>query len=204
MWGKEKYCRFKLIKKLFFLLKIIFIYQLSTSICYADLQKKIINKLTATQTLTFDFKQRVSDKEEIGNCFIKYPLLIKCNYKNLKEKTIISNGKTVAIIKKKYKKIYLYPVKATPLFFILQKEKIINLVRRTKPIKINKDLIEFVFIDKKTNNKVSILFDNNSLNLKGWKMKDSYSNNVSFEINNLVINNQIIDNFFKIPQEEDL
>ncbi len=204
MWEKEKFYRLKLIKKLFFLLKIFFLYQLSISICYADLQKNLINKLTATQTLTFDFKQKISDKEEIGNCFIKYPLLIKCNYKNLKEKTIISNGKTVAIIKKKYKKIYLYPVKATPLFFILQKERIINLVRKTNPIKISKDLIEFIFIDKKTNNKVSMLFDSNSLELKGWKMKDSYSNNVSFEINNLIINNQIIDNFFKIPKEEDL
>ena len=51
---------------------------------------------------------------------------MKCNYKNLKQKTIISNGKTVAIIKKKYKKIYYYPIKAPPLFFILKKEKIIN------------------------------------------------------------------------------
>jgi len=173
------------------------------SICLADLQKNIINKLTATQTLTFNFKQKISDKEEIGNCFIKYPLLMKCNYNNLKEKTIISNGKTLAIVKKKYKKIYLYPIKSTPLFFILKKEKIINLVRNTKLIKINSDLIEFIFIDKKTN-KVKILFDKNSFEFKGWETKDAYSNKVSFEINNLIINNQILDNFFKIPQEKDL
>ena len=90
-----------MIKKLFFLLKIFFLYQLSISICLADLQKDIINKLTATQTLTFDFKQKIADKEEVGNCFIKYPLLMKCNYQNLKQKTVISNGKTVAVIKKK-------------------------------------------------------------------------------------------------------
>ena len=55
---------------------------------------------------------------------------MKCNYKNLKEKIIISNGKTVAIIKKKYKKIYhLSHFKSTPLnFILLQKKKIINLV----------------------------------------------------------------------------
>ena len=192
-----------MIKKIFFIFKIFFLYQLSISICLADLQKDIINKLTATKTLTFDFKQKISDKEEIGNCFIKYPLLMKCNYKNLKEKTIISNGKTLAIVKKKYKKIYLYPIKSTPLFFILKKEKIINLVRNTKTIKINSDLIEFIFIDKKTN-KVKILFDKNSFEFKGWETKDSYSNKVSFEINNLIINNQILDNFFKIPQEKDL
>ena len=87
----------------------------------ADLQKNLINKLTATKTLSFDFKQKISDKEEIGHCFIKYPLLMKCNYQNIKQKTIISNGKKVSIIKKKYKKIYSYPIKSTPLFFILKK-----------------------------------------------------------------------------------
>ena len=192
-----------MVKKLFFFLNIIILYLFSIGISSANLQKKIIDKLVTTKTLSFNFKQKISNKEEIGNCFIKYPLLMKCNYKNLKEKTIISNGETVAIIKKKYKKIYLYPVKLTPLFFILKKEKIINLVRNTKLIKINSDLIEFIFIDKKTN-KVKILFDKNSFEFKGWETKDAYSNKVSFEINNLIINNQIVDNFFKIPQEKDL
>ena len=94
-------------------------------------------------------------------------------------------------------------MKSTPLFFILKKEKIINLIRKNKPTEINSNFIEFEFIDKKKN-KVKVLFDKNSLEFKGWKTKDSYSNNVSFTINNLKINNQIVDNFFKIPQEEDL
>ena len=175
----------------------------SVSVSLADLQKNLINKLTATKTLSFDFKQKISDKEETGNCFIKYPLLMKCNYQNLKQKTIISNGKTVAVIKKKYKKIYSYPIKLTPLFFILKKEKIINLIRKTQPIEVNLGLIKFEFVDKKTN-KVKIFFDKNSLELKGWETKDAYSNNVRFIINNLKTNDKIADDFFKIPKEEDL
>ena len=190
-------------KKIFFLLKIFFLFLLSINIVLADLQKNLINKLTATQTLTFDFKQKIADKEEVGNCFIKYPLRMKCNYKNSKGKTIISNGKTVAIIKKKYKKIYLYPLKSTPLSFILEKEKIIDLIRKGNPPKLNSDLIGFIFNDKKKN-KVKIIFDKNSLELKGWETNDAYSNKVSFEINNLIINNQIVDDFFKIPKENDL
>ena len=190
-------------KKIFFLLKIFFLFFLSINIVLADLQKNLINKLTATQTLTFDFKQKIADKEEIGNCFVKYPLRMKCNYKNSKGKIIISNGKTVAIIKKKYKKIYLYPIKSTPLSFILEKEKIIDLIRKSNPSELNSDLIGFIFADKKTN-KVKMLFDKNSLEPKGWETNDAYSNKVNFEINNLVINNQIVDDFFKIPQEKDL
>jgi len=128
---------------------------------------------------------------------------MKCNYQNLKQKTIISNGKKVAVIKKKYKKIYSYPIKSTPLFFILKKDKIINLVRKTQPIEVNSSLIKFEFIDKKTN-KVKIFFDKNSLEFKGWETKDAYSNKVSFIIDNLKTNNQIMDDFFKIPKEEDL
>ena len=192
-----------MLKKLSFFLKFIFIYSFSINSVWADLQKDLINKLTGTKTLSFDFRQQIADQEEIGKCFIKYPLLMRCNYQNLKQKIVISNGKTVAVIKKKYKKIYYYPIKTTPLFTILDKKKIISLIKNNKPTKIELDLIEFEFIDKKSN-KLIIFFDKNTLQLKGWKTKDVYSNEVSFTISDLKINNQILDNFFKIPQEKDL
>ena len=192
-----------MLKKLSFFLKFIFIYSFSINSVWADLQKDLINKLTGTKTLSFDFRQQIADQEEIGKCFIKYPLLMRCNYQNLKQKIVISNGKTVAIIKKKYKKIYYYPIKSTPLFFILRKEKIINLIRTGLPIGIDKNLVKFEFIAK-NKNKVKILFDKTSLDFRGWETIDAYSNIVIFEINDLKINHQIIDSFFKIPREEDL
>ena len=190
-------------KILIFLFQVIIFYLFSSTITNADFQKNLIEKLISTKTLSFDFKQKIAEKEEVGNCFIKYPLLMKCNYKNSKQKILISNGKTVAIIKKKYKKIYYYPLKSTPLFTILQKEKIINLIKNSAPTKIDSKIIEFEFIDKKLN-KLKILFDKNTLELNGWETKDAYSNNVSFKIMNLITNNQIIDDFFKIPLESDL
>ena len=192
-----------MIKILIFLFQVIIFYLFSSTIANADFKKNLIEKLISTKTLSFDFKQKIAEKEEVGNCFIKYPLLMKCNYKNSKQKILISNGKTVAIIKKKYKKIYYYPLKSTPLFTILQKEKIINLIKNSAPTKIDSKIIEFEFIDKKLN-KLKILFDKNTLELNGWETKDSYSNNVSFMIINLITNNQIVDDFFKIPQESDL
>ena len=192
-----------MIKILIFLFQVIIFYLFSSTITNADFQKNLIEKLISTKTLSFDFKQKIAEKEEVGNCFIKYPLLMKCNYKNSKQKILISNGKTVAIIKKKYKKIYYYPLKSTPLFTILQKEKIINLIKNSAPTKIDSKIIEFEFIDKKLN-KLKILFDKNTLELNGWETKDAYSNNVSFKIMNLITNNQIIDDFFKIPLESDL
>ena len=189
--------------KIILFLKIIFIYIVFTSFSFADLQKNLINKITSTKSLSFNFEQKISEKIEFGKCYIKYPLLMKCIYQDSKQKSVISNGKTVAIIKKKYKKIYYYPIKTTPLFTILKKDKILNLIRNSKPTKIDANLIEFELNEKKKN-KLKLMFDKNSFELKGWKTIDSYSNNVSFIINDLKINEIIEDDFFRIPQESDL
>ena len=156
-----------------------------------------------TETLSFNFVQKIADNKEVGICFIKYPLLMKCNYKNEKKKIIISNGKTVAVIKKKYKKIYYYPLKSTPLFTILEKEKILNLIKNNNPTKIDSKIIQYELIDK--NSKIlKLFFDKITFEFKGWETIDAYSNVVSFSINNLKENIQINNNFFKIPKEEDL
>ena len=203
MLGKEKFYNNSLNKKLnnFFLNLFFFIAFISNA--QASIQEQIISKLQETKTLTFDFIQKIDNIEEIGNCFIKYPLLMKCNYEDLKKKTIISNGKTIAIVKKKYKKIYYYPIKSTPLFTILKKEKIINLIKNNLPTKINTNTIEYEFI-MKNSEILKIFFDKNTLTFKGWETKDSYSNTVNFLIINLELNREIKNNFFKIPREEDL
>ena len=190
-------------KKLFFFFNIIFIYLISESISFADLKKNLINQLTATQTLSFNFVQQISDNEEKGICLIKYPLLMRCDYQDTKGKVIISNGKSVAVIKKKYKKIYFYPIRTTPLFVLLKKEKIINLIRKTEPVMINANFIEFTFNDKNIN-ELKVIFNKNTLEIKGWRTKDMYDNDVIFTINNLKTNNKLSDNLFKIPKEKDL
>ena len=192
-----------MLKKKIFTIQIVLFTLLFTKTCLANLQEDLINKLKDTKTLTFTFKQIIADKEESGKCYIKYPLLMKCNYKNLKEKSIVSNGKTVAIIKKKYKKIYYYPIKRTPLIIILDKEKILDLIKNNKPTSVDENIIEYEFIDKKSKS-LKIVFDKKTLELKGWETRDVYSNDVSFLISNLQINNQIMDSFFKIPSEKDL
>ena len=191
------------INKLILFLQTIFLSFLFTNTVLANLQENLINKFVTTKTLSFNFKQKIAEKEEVGNCFIKYPLLMKCNYENIKQKTIISDGNTFAIIKRKYKKIYPYPLKSTPLFFILKKEEIIKLIRKVEPMEIDSNLVKFEYTNKKKD-KVKIFFDKNSFEFKGWETEDAYSNSVSFLIYNLKINNQIVDSFFKIPKEEEL
>jgi len=190
-------------KELKLTLIIIFFYFFFINIAHPNIKEKIINKLEETKTLSFNFIQKIAEKEERGNCYIKYPLLMKCNYQNAKQKILISNGNTVAIIKKKYKKIYYYPIRATPLFTILDKEKILNLIKHNDPHNNRPGIITFEFFDKKLN-KLKIFFDKNSLEFKGWETKDAYSNDVIFTIIDLKTNKVMKNQFFTIPKEEDL
>ncbi len=189
----------KIIIFTFYFLILVFL----NSTANASLENELIKKFTSINTLSFNFIQKISEEEEVGRCFIKYPLRMKCNYNNLKQKSIIVNGKTVAIIKKKYKRIYLYPLKITPLYTILQKNTILNIVKTQKPVIDNLNLITYEASDK-DNNKLKIFFDKKSLDLKGWETKDIYSNKVNFMVFDLEINKIIDDNFFKIPKESEL
>ena len=168
----------------------------------ANFQEKIIKKYEIINTLYFDFTQKIGDKVESGNCYIKYPLLMKCDYPK-KKKSIIVNGKKFAIVKKRYKKIYHYPLKKTPLFYLLKKENILNLVQNYEPIIIDSNILEYELIENNSN-KLKIFFDKNSLELLGWKMVDAYSNEVSFFLKNTETNILIKNEIFKIPREEDL
>mgnify|MGYP001242192708 CR=1 FL=1 len=80
MLVKEKFCRLILFKKIIFLFKISIIFLFTINISFADLRKNIINELELTKTMSFNFHQKVAEKEEEGVCFIKYPLLMKCKY----------------------------------------------------------------------------------------------------------------------------
>ena len=189
-------------KKINSSLLIIFFYLLFVNYSQANFQEQLINKYKAINTLSFDFTQRIGNKIELGNCYIKYPLLMKCEYPK-KRKSIIANGKKFAIVKRRYKKIYHYPLKKTPLFYLLNKENILNVIQNYKPILINSNIIEYELTDNNLN-KINIFFDKNSLEFSGWKMIDTYSNEVIFLIKNIEINILIKNEIFKIPKEEDL
>ena len=168
----------------------------------ANFQEKLINKYKTIDTLSFDFTQKIGDKVEFGNCYIKYPLLMKCEYPK-KKKSIIANGKRFVIVKKKYKKIYHYSLKKTPLIYLLKKENILNLIENSEPSNVDSNIIEYELIGNNSN-KLKVFFDKNSLKLLGWKTIDAYSNEVSFFLKNIEINTIIKNEIFKIPREEDL
>ena len=202
MWEKERFYRLLLKRKINITFLVIFFYLFFINYSQANFREKLINKYKLIDTLSFNFTQRIGDKVELGNCYIKYPLLMKCEYPK-KKKSIIANGKKFAIVKRRYKKIYYYPLNKTPLFYLLNKENILNIIQNYEPILISSKVIEYEFIDNNSN-RVNIFFDKNSLDFSGWKTMDVYSNEVNFLIKNIKTNISIKNEIFKIPNEEDL
>ena len=120
-----------------------------------------------------------------------------------KKKIIIADGKRFAIVKKRYKKVYYYSLKKTPLFYILDKENILNLMRDYQPSEFDLNIIGYEIIENNSN-KLQIFFDKKSLDILGWKTIDAYSNEVNFLIRNVKKNISVEKIIFKIPREEDL
>ena len=191
-----------MIKKLNIIFLTFFFYLFFVNFSQANFQEKLINKYKTINTLSFDFTQKIGEKVEFGNCYIKYPLLMKCEYPK-KKKSIIANGKRFVIVKKKYKKIYHYSLKKTPLIYLLKKEIILNLIENSEPLNVDSNIIKYELIVNNSN-KIKIFFDKNTLELLGWKTIDVYSNEVSFLFRNIETNILIKNEIFKIPKEEDL
>tara|TARA_Y100000590_G_scaffold47732_1_gene50531 strand:- start:357 stop:929 length:573 start_codon:yes stop_codon:yes gene_type:complete len=179
---------------------LVFFLLVQTS-AQANIKEELINKFSKINSLSFNFSQKIGDEVEFGSCFIKYPLLMKCEYPK-KKKYVITNGKKFAIVKKRYKKIYLYPLKKTPLFYLLNKDNILDVIKNYNPI-FTSNLIQYKLIDN-SSNILNIFFDKKTLDLVGWKTIDAYSNEVNFLIRDLKTNIKINNKFFKIPKEEDL
>ena len=193
MLEKEKYYRLNLFKKIFFFL-IVFIFFSQKS--FSSSKEKIINNFIKINNIFFEFQQRIDDKIEVGTCYIKYPKLIYCLYDNKDKKEIVSNGKALVIKNNRYNKTYIYPLKTTPLEYVLDKEFILNKIKNLEP-KVNNNTIEFLIATKKK--LISIFFDSKTYDLAGWKTIDIYQKKVIFKINNLEKNINIDENRFKLP-----
>lgn len=183
----------------FFLL----IYFFTTVLASGEISQELIEKLKNTQSLSFKFKQQISDKIENGECKIKYSKLMLCDYEDSYKKRIISNGRTLAVIQRRYKKVFYYRLKKTPLNIILDKNFLIEIIQNTFPNKIDEKKIEFL-INIDENRTLTIIFDKKTLNLKGWETSDIYNEDVKFTISDLESNIKIDEKIFRIPREEDL
>ena len=163
----------------------------------AQIKEKVIQNLENTNNLDFKFEQNINGKIENGTCIIKYPKKIFCEYAKSNNKIIVSNGKYLVV--KTKTSYYRYPLKKTPLNFILDKNFLIKKIYNLDEEIIDNNLINFTIVHE--NNEINLFFDSQTFDLIGWQNKDVYQNfNITF-LSSIRKNIIVSDNIFKIPSQ---
>ena len=161
----------------------------------ANNKENIINNLKNTKNINFDFEQNINKKIEKGNCVIEYPKKIFCEYLGENNKILVSNGNSLVI--KTNVSYYLYPLKKTPLNFILDKNYLINKIYNLKERVVDESFINYKI--NENGSEINIFFDNQSFNLLGWQTKDIYQNFSITFLSSIKKNEPINKNIFKLP-----
>ena len=157
---------------------------------------QIINHLNNLKSLEFTFNQLINEKEESGRCFLKFPGKLKCNYFDDKQKEIVVNKKKLAITQKRYNKTYYYPISNSPFLNILYKDRLLEIIKVGRVVSSD-DLIRLVYLKE---DEITIFFDKNTLDLKGWQVIDQYNNNINFSLNIISSNDAYKNEIFIIPE----
>ena len=161
---------------------------------FASIKEKILSKMKDTNNLNFNFIQTINDNSESGNCIIEYPKKIFCEY----EKIIVSNGRSLVIKNNNY--YYIYPLKKTPLEFILDKNYLIKKIKNLEPREIDNKYLNFtIFEDSK---EINLFFNKKTFDLIGWQTEDVYQNLAVTFISSISINKNINDAIFILPKND--
>ena len=178
--------------KYFFLIVVLISFSSKVS---ATIKNTIIQNLKNTKNLSFNFEQNINGKLENGSCTIEYPKKINCKYDLKNKKVLVSNGRSLVI--KTNNSYYIYPLEKTPLNLILDKNFLINRVKVLEEKILDKNLINFKFVEENT--EINVFFDKKTSNLVGWQTIDIYQN-LSITFLYSIAKNKILEkNLFKLP-----
>ena len=147
MLGREKFYRNG--KKYFFFFIFFFIIHETN----ASQKDNIINKLLSTNSLVFNFNQKIDGKINEGSCQLLYPKKIFCEYNDKYRKIIISNGKELIVKNKSINQVYKYDLEKTPFKIILDKDFLLEKIKFSQIIDLE-------------NNKTTFYIKENNLDFK--------------------------------------
>ena len=164
---------------------------------FVSIKNKILDNLKETKNITFNFKQKIEQQEEMGKCVIDYPKKIYCTYIDKYNKVLVSDGNSLVIKSNKNRQYYRYPLEKTSLNILLNKQLLIENISKIEGKILNET--HFVFSIKIENNLVNIFFDNETFNLVGWQTEDIYQNRTVTFIYDLEYNKDVDKNLFKLP-----
>ena len=177
---------------------LIIVFILIENNAFASAKENIINKLRNIENISFNFEQNINSKIENGDCTIEYPKKIYCKYDQGNNKILVSNGNSLVI--KTISSYYIYPLKKTPLYFILDKNYLIKKISNLKERNIEQKFINFNF--EENENQINLFFDKMTFNLIGWQTIDIYQNVSITYLSSIKRNQKLKENLFLLPQKK--
>ena len=111
---------------------------------------------------------------------------------------MVSNGISLLINSKKIKNYLNYKLKDTPLDLILDKDYLLKKIDEIKSIKENNE--NYYFKINHNESLITIFFDKENYDLKGWTTKDIYQNEVETYLLNIETNLMIDEGIFTIQK----
>ena len=175
---------------------LISFFLLITTSLLANEKDQIIAQLNSLNSLEFTFDQLINEKAEKGSCLLEFPGKLKCNYFDDKEKELVINNKRLAITQKRYNKTYHYPISKSPFLNILYKDKLLEIVQSGE-LESTDEIIKLVYFG---DNEIIVFFDKKNQDLRGWKIKDQYNNNINFSLTIVAKNDVFKKGTFKVPE----
>ncbi len=175
-----------------------FLFFIFFSNLYASTKNEIKENLEKTNNVYFDFIQKINNKVEKGECKILYPKKIYCKYNDIHEKVMVSNGRSLIINSKKIKNYLIYKLKDTPLNLILDKNFLLKKIEEIEEVDENNE--NFYFKINHNGSLVTIFFNKENYDIKGWKTIDVYQNEVETLLLNIEKNLMIDEGIFRIQK----
>tara|TARA_Y100000816_G_scaffold162184_1_gene116042 strand:+ start:836 stop:1387 length:552 start_codon:yes stop_codon:yes gene_type:complete len=174
----------------------ISIFFLVTTNVYSDVTKKIINNLEKASNYGFKFTQRINQNKETGYCILVFNRKINCLY-DRSGKILVSDGKNLIVKNINSNNSNFYKLKNTSFYKILDKQYLINQITK----KNVKNEYGKLFTNLNYQNiDIQIFFDEEKLQIKGWKTTDIYNNSVLTEITIKEVNKIINENIFDLKK----
>ena len=176
---------------------LIIVFILIENNAFASAKENIINKLRNIENISFNFEQNINSKIENGDCTIEYPKKIYCKYDQGNNKILVSNGNSLVI--KTISSYYIYPLKKTHLYFILDKNYLIKKISNLKERNIEQKFINFNF--EENENQINLFFDQKTFNLVGWQTIDIYQNISITYLSSIRRNQKLKKDLFLLPKQ---
>jgi len=170
------------------------------SSAFSSVEEKIISQMKLTNILSFNFSQKIHEKNEKGSCVIRYSKKIFCEYEGPDKKIIVSNGKSLVIKIRNSGNYYIYPLNKTPLELLLDKEYLISKINMLDAKEIDNQFLAYKIFEN--DNEINIFFDKKNFNLVGWQTEDIYQNLSMTFISSIKINEEIDDKIFILPTND--